>query len=154
MWFQSRRKHPIIRTIVGEGCTIRGELRFADGVRIDGEVHGDVVGEGPAPTLVVVGDKGRIEGKLQAGHVIISGEVSGSVRSDELLELRASARIDGDVRYEALEMHKGASISGELRPLDASECGPSERGASEAIASADPIESAPAAEHPAASPSG
>lgn len=147
MWFQSKRKHPTIRTIVGEGSTITGELRFTDGVRIDGEVHGDVIadasGSGSAPTLVVVGEKARIEGMVKAGHVIISGEVSGAVESHELLELRSSARIDGDVRYEALEMHKGASISGELRPLDANE-----RAAPSAIAAAsDRIE-------PAASTSG
>lgn len=124
MWFQSKRKHPTIRTIVGEGSTITGELRFTDGVRIDGEVHGDVIADtsgGPAPSLVVIGEKARIEGKVRAGHVIINGEVSGAVESDELLELQPSARIDGDVRYEALEMHKGASISGELRPLEANE---------------------------------
>lgn len=121
MWFQGKRRHPTIRTIVGEGCTITGELRFTDGLRIDGEVRGDVVGDGPAATLVVIGEKGRIDGTVKAGHVIVSGEVSGAVESDDLLELQPSARIDGDVRYEALEMHKGASISGELRPLDAGE---------------------------------
>jgi cytoskeletal protein CcmA (bactofilin family) len=121
VWFQNKGKHPTIRTIVGEGSTITGELRFTDGVRIDGEVHGDVIGDGPAPTVVVIGEKARIEGKVKARHIIISGEVRGAVEAHELLELRPSARIDGDVRYEALEMHKGASISGELRPLDAND---------------------------------
>jgi cytoskeletal protein CcmA (bactofilin family) len=35
---------------------------------------------------------------------------------DELLELQPKARITGDVRYEVLEMHQGATIDGELRP--------------------------------------
>jgi cytoskeletal protein CcmA (bactofilin family) len=37
--------------------------------------------------------------------------------AEELLELQPKARIVGDVRYEALEMHQGATIDGELRPL-------------------------------------
>ena len=39
----------------------------------------------------------------------------------ELLELQPKARVWGDVRYEALEMHQGATIDGELRPLKADE---------------------------------
>jgi cytoskeletal protein CcmA (bactofilin family) len=146
MWFRSKHRHPTIRTIVGDGSTITGDLRFTDGLRIDGEVHGDVIGDGPAPTLVVVAEKARIVGKLAAGHIIISGEVSGAVESSELLELLPRARIDGDVRYEALEMHKGASISGELRPLDATE-----RASRTPAPAPDRSESA-AASAPAASP--
>ncbi len=121
MWFQGRRKPPPIRNVVSEGSTITGELRFTDGIRIDGHVHGDVIAAGPSPSLVVIGEKARIQGKVKGGHVIISGQVSGPVESHELLDLQPSARIDGDVLYEALEMHKGASISGELRPLDVNE---------------------------------
>jgi cytoskeletal protein CcmA (bactofilin family) len=41
------------------------------------------------------------------------------VHSTELLELQPKARIVGNVRYEVLEMHQGALIDGELRPLKA-----------------------------------
>ena len=55
------------------------------------------------------------------GHVIVNGMVTGPVLSEELLELQPKARIVGDVRYERLEMHQGASIDGELRPLNGDE---------------------------------
>ena len=45
----------------------------------------------------------------------------GPVFAGELLELQPKARIEGDVRYKALEMHQGAIISGHLKPLDGSE---------------------------------
>ncbi|MEY4908392.1 MAG: hypothetical protein RL260_2110, partial [Pseudomonadota bacterium] len=60
-----------------------------------------------------------VTGKVRAGHVIINGNVIGPVLSDELLELQPKASIVGDVRYEVLEMHQGATIDGELRPLKA-----------------------------------
>ena len=41
-----KQKQPPIRTLIGEGTQITGELRFADGLRIDGEVIGDVVAAG------------------------------------------------------------------------------------------------------------
>jgi cytoskeletal protein CcmA (bactofilin family) len=53
--------------------------------------------------------------------VIINGEVLGPVVCEELLELQPKARVVGDVRYEVLEMHPGALVEGELKPLKSAE---------------------------------
>ena len=116
MWF-GKKKQPPIRSLIGEGTEVLGELRFTEGLRIDGVVNGDVVSQGDVPSLLVVSENARIHGKVMAGHVIINGEVHGPVHASELLELQPKARIQGDVSYEALEMHQGASIDGELRRL-------------------------------------
>jgi cytoskeletal protein CcmA (bactofilin family) len=115
-----RRKQPPIRSLIGEGTVVHGEVRFADGLRIDGEVRGDVIAEGEA-SLIVISEKARIAGRVKAGHVIINGLVEGPLECETLLELQPNARIVGDVRYAALEMHQGATIDGELRPLNAQE---------------------------------
>lgn len=120
MWF-ARKKAPPIRSLVGEGMSVRGELRFADGLRVDGEVFGDVVAVGDAHSMLVISENARVHGKVKASHVIINGEVRGPVHSDELLELQPKARVVGDIRYESLEMHQGATIDGELRPLKAAD---------------------------------
>ena len=112
-----KKKAPTIHSLIGEGTVIRGELRFADGLRIDGEIHGDVVASEDGASMLVISDKARIHGKVKAGHVIINGTVIGPVVSEELLELQPRARIVGDVHYEALEMHQGATIDGELKSL-------------------------------------
>ena len=117
----SKKKQPPIRTLIGEGTQIQGELRFTDGLRIDGEVVGDVIALGEAPSILVISEKARVIGRVRGGHVIINGHVEGPIQSDELLELQPQARIVGDVRYEVLEMHQGATIDGELRPLKAEE---------------------------------
>ena len=114
MWF-SKKKQPAIRSLIGEGTAVHGELRFTDGLRIDGEVHGDVIAESGAASLLVISENARVHGKVTAGHVIINGQVNGPVHSTELLELQPKARIVGDVHYEALEMHQGATINGGLR---------------------------------------
>ena len=113
------KKQPPIRTLIGEGTVIQGELRFVEGLRIDGEVHGDVLASGDAHSILVISEKARVVGKVRAAHVIINGHIGGPVHSDELLELQPRASIVGDVRYEVLEMHQGATIDGELRPLKA-----------------------------------
>jgi cytoskeletal protein CcmA (bactofilin family) len=112
-----KKTQPPIGTLIGEGTVIRGELRFTEGLRIDGEIIGDVTAVGDQPSILVISEKARVTGKVKAGHVIINGSIMGPVHSDELLELQPKASIVGDVRYEVLEMHQGATIDGELKPL-------------------------------------
>jgi cytoskeletal protein CcmA (bactofilin family) len=116
MW-SMKKKQPPIRSLIGEGTVLHGEVRFSEGLRIDGEVHGDVVAVGDMPSLLVISEKARVQGKVRAGHVIINGTVCGPVLADELLELQPKARIEGDVRYESIEMHQGSTIDGEIRAL-------------------------------------
>lgn len=113
----SKKKPPPIRSLVGEGMVVRGELRFSEGLRIDGHVFGDVVATGEGRSILVISENARVHGKVLANHVIINGEVKGPVHADELLELQPKARIEGDVRYEILEMHPGAQLDGELKSL-------------------------------------
>jgi cytoskeletal protein CcmA (bactofilin family) len=112
-----RKKAPPIRSLIGEGTVVHGPIRFADGLRIDGEVQGDVLGAAEGPTLVVISEKAKVTGMVKAAHVIINGQVTGPVESGALLELQPMARVTGSVRYELLEMHPGALIDGELRPI-------------------------------------
>lgn len=112
-----RKAQPPIRSLIGEGTRVNGELRFADGLRIDGEVIGDVAAAPQAPSLLVISEKARVHGKVNASHVIINGRVEGPVTASALLELQPKACVVGDVRYEVLEMHPGATITGELKPL-------------------------------------
>lgn len=117
----AKKKQPPIRTLIGEGTVIRGELQFSDGLRIDGEVQGDVIASELETSILVISEKAKVMGRVKAGHVIINGHVTGPVQADALLELQPKAVIVGDVKYEALEMHQGATIEGELRPLKAEE---------------------------------
>ncbi len=117
MWFKVKRQVPI-RNLISESAVLRGELRFVDGLRIDGEVHGDVLAmPGSGSSLVVISEGARVHGKVKAGHIIISGQVNGPVECDELLELQPKARVAGDIRYGTLEMHLGARVEGELRTM-------------------------------------
>ena len=117
MFFNGKKKQPPIRSLIGEGMVVTGELRFSEGLRIDGEVHGDVIASGDGRSILVISENARVHGKVKASHVIINGEVRGPVISDEMLELQPKARVTGDIRYEILEMNPGALVDGELKPL-------------------------------------
>ena len=120
MFGLGKKKPPPIRSLIGEGVMVKGNIRFEEGLRIDGEVHGDVEAAA-GRSILVISEKARVRGKVRASHVIINGEVCGPVHSEELLELQPKARIEGDVRYQTLEMHQGAQVEGLLRPLKSAE---------------------------------
>lgn len=111
----ARKKQPPIKSLISQGMCVQGQLSFVDGLRIDGEVIGDVRAEGE-PSIVVVSESARVEGSLQAAHVIINGTVLGAVHASGLLELQPRARITGNVHYKTLEMHQGALVAGQLCP--------------------------------------
>lgn len=121
----NRKKQPPIRSLIGEGIVLKGTIDFSDGMRVDGEVQGDLMGLRDAPSLLVIGAKARVVGKVNADHVIIVGEVIGPVMCTGLLELQPTARIQGDISYQLLEMHPGAVVDGELKPLKAMDKAPS-----------------------------
>jgi cytoskeletal protein CcmA (bactofilin family) len=102
-----------IGSLVGATTTITGNLEFSGGLRIDGTVRGAVFcADGEKGGMLVVSESGRIEGEVRAGHLVVAGRIDGPVCAAHLIELQPKARIVGDVRYRALEMHHGAIVEG------------------------------------------
>jgi cytoskeletal protein CcmA (bactofilin family) len=113
-----KKEHAEIKTLIAQGTRIDGNLKFEEGLRVDGSVHGAIhaASEG---SLLVISEGAVVEGGLMADRVIIAGTVKGPVLARESLELQPQARVEGDVQYLALEVHQGATISGQLRPIGA-----------------------------------
>ncbi len=114
--FNTKRQPPL-RSLIAQGTRIDGNMVFADGLRVDGEINGDVRANEDTPSILVISETARINGSLQADHIVINGSVTGPIQAFELVELQPKARIQGDVTYKGLEMHQGATISGQLRPI-------------------------------------
>lgn len=109
-----RKSRDTIDSLIGSSTSIEGNLRFRGGLRLDGQVKGNVIAEPGEPSMLVISEQARIEGEVRAAHLIVNGQIVGPVYSAEVLELQPKARITGDVHYKALEMHGGAQVSGKL----------------------------------------
>ena len=114
----SEKKHPPpqkrIDCLIGAGTSVRGDIVFTGGLRIDGRVEGNVsTAEGQAGTLVV-SEQARVDGEVRVSHIVVNGTVNGPVAASDYLELQPKARVTGDVTYKTLEMHVGAVIQGRL----------------------------------------
>lgn len=113
-----KKAHTSIKTLIAHGTRIRGDMEFEDGLRVDGEVHGAISAQAGDRSMLVVSEGAVVEGGVRADHVIINGTVRGPVEALGVLELQAKARIEGDVHYASLQMTQGATILGQLRPLE------------------------------------
>lgn len=111
-----KKKQPPIKSLIAAGSRIQGDMHFTDGLRIDGEVTGNICAVESSLSILVISETACVTGRVQADHVVINGRVVGPVHALELLELQPKARIEGEVHYKSLEMHQGATISGQLRP--------------------------------------
>jgi len=113
----NKKKQPPIKSLIAEGSQITGNMVFSDGLRIDGEVIGNVRASADQSSILVISESAKVTGEVFADHIIVNGLVKGPLHASQMLELQPKARIEGDVEYAALEMHQGALITGQLRPL-------------------------------------
>lgn len=109
-----RNAKSTIDSLIGAATRIEGDIHFRGGLRIDGQVRGNVMGEPGQVNMLIISEQARVEGEVHGAHLIVNGEIIGPVFSAELLELQPKARIIGDVCYKRLEMHGGALVSGKL----------------------------------------
>jgi cytoskeletal protein CcmA (bactofilin family) len=119
----NKKKQPPIKSLIAAGSEIEGNFKFADGLRVDGAVVGTISAKSDQSSILVISESAVVTGEIHADHIIINGAVNGPVHARVMLELQPKARIHGDVHYAALEMHQGAIIAGQLRPLLADEAG-------------------------------
>ena len=112
-----RKKHAPqkrIDSLIGADTQVRGDIVFAGGLRIDGQVEGNVTTvDGKSGTLVV-SEQARVNGKVDVSHVVVNGSVNGPITAKDYLELQGKARVVGDLAYRTLEMHLGAVVRGRL----------------------------------------
>jgi cytoskeletal protein CcmA (bactofilin family) len=103
-----------IDSLIGAGTMIEGNVNFTGGLRVDGEIKGNVVAAGEQSSTLVVSEHARIEGEIHVSHLVVNGTINGPVHSAEFLELQAHSRVKGDVHYNTLEMHLGAIVDGRM----------------------------------------
>jgi cytoskeletal protein CcmA (bactofilin family) len=108
-----------IDTLIGAATRIDGNLSFSGGLRVDGEINGNIVAVPGKPSTLVLSEHGRVNGEINVTHLVVNGMVVGPVSAGEYLELQSKAKVIGDVHYKTLEIHLGAIVEGKLIHLAA-----------------------------------
>lgn len=126
--FTKRKRRPFIEvtklsSLIAEDVEISGDVYFSSGIRIDGHVKGNLIGrsvEGQTRALLVLSDKGRIEGTVTCGDAVINGTVTGDLDIEHYLDLQSNACVNGAIRYGTLHMDVGAAVRGQLFKAESS----------------------------------
>ncbi len=94
--------------IIGNGTSIKGEIKCNGDMRIDGTLIGSINSKGK----LVIGPSGHVEGEIICQSADFSGNIKATVTVAELLQLKASAKLIGDVVTNKLSVESGAKLSG------------------------------------------
>jgi cytoskeletal protein CcmA (bactofilin family) len=98
--------------------SVRGDVTFAGGLRIDGRVEGNVLSKPESQGLLVLSEKGVIVGTVKVHDAVINGHVEGDLEVEHFLELQAGARVTGNISYRTLKLDCGATVDGKLVRMD------------------------------------
>ena len=94
--------------MIGVGTTITGDVNSNGDLRIDGTLKGSVATEGK----VVLGKNGVIEGDVVCNNADIAGEIKAKITVSQLLTLKSTAKLKGDIITNKLSIEPGAVFSG------------------------------------------
>lgn len=94
--------------LLGSGTEVTGDIRSNGDIRIDGILTGSINSTGK----VVVGSTGRVDGEIFCLNADISGEVSARIKVSELLSLKSTAKVIGDIVTNKLAIEPGAVFTG------------------------------------------
>ena len=97
-------------SVFGADTAIKGDVHASADLHIDGRIEGDVT-----CTSLVQGESSEVVGAISAASARLSGTVRGSISVGQLVILK-SARIFGDVNYDALTIEQGAQVDGRFSP--------------------------------------
>jgi len=97
-------------TVIGEGMTVKGDLRGAGPVVVLGRFEGDIVVDG----TITVGEGGYVDANISAGTIVIDGVVRGNLSADTNVEIGATGSLTGSVKSAALSTSIGATVKSEI----------------------------------------
>ena len=102
----SEKNHEI--NSISFGSTLSGDLVSSGDVRIDGTLNVSIKTEGK----LVLGERGIIEGDISCSNAIVAGEIKATIVTQELLTLKSTAKLSGEIVATRLAVEPGAVFSG------------------------------------------
>jgi len=94
--------------MIGAGTVITGDIVSKGDIRIDGTLRGSVNTDGK----IVLGREGMIEGDVICKDADISGTIKAKISVSQLLSLKTTAKLNGDIITNKLSIEPGAAFSG------------------------------------------
>jgi cytoskeletal protein CcmA (bactofilin family) len=98
-----------LESFIGSGTEFQGELNVKGTLRVDGRFDGEV-----NAAWIILGETGLIKGEISAKKIIIAGKVEGNLRVQEIVEIKATGKVFGDIFTNKISMAEGAKVNGKI----------------------------------------
>lgn len=99
------------QTVINKGITVKGEITGTSPI----EVHGVIEGTAGTEGLLHVKPGGRVSGAVAGRAVVVEGDVDARIHGEQKVELRATAKVRGDISTKALVIAEGATFDGNVK---------------------------------------
>ncbi|HXX56597.1 MAG TPA: polymer-forming cytoskeletal protein [Thermodesulfovibrionales bacterium] len=96
-----------LESFVGSNSHFKGDIKTKGTLRIDGTLEGNVEAD-----WVVLGERARLKGNVNARGVIAGGRIEGTITSREVLEIRPKGLVIGDISTAKLTVVEGGILQG------------------------------------------
>ncbi|MEX2221706.1 MAG: polymer-forming cytoskeletal protein [Candidatus Rokuibacteriota bacterium] len=100
-----------LTAFIDEGSEMEGRYTFRGTVMLNGKFKGEITSE----DTLIIGERGVIEGDIRTGRLQVSGEVTGTLRATERIDLKRTARVFGDVEAPVVVLEEGVLFEGHCR---------------------------------------
>jgi cytoskeletal protein CcmA (bactofilin family) len=111
---KNNESEPAAINLISNGTDITGDIKSNGDIRIDGSLTGNLNTKGK----VVIGPTGKVSGEVICKNSEVSGVVEGKIIVHQLLNLKASSKILGDIATSKLSIEPGAKFTGNCKMSD------------------------------------
>jgi cytoskeletal protein CcmA (bactofilin family) len=103
------------KSIIGHNIQFRGELIGTEDLHIEGRIEGTVIMEGQNLTI---GQQGELDANIHAQNIVINGKLTGDVLADELIEIKNTAVVKGNLIAPRIQLEDGGKFRGSMDMVD------------------------------------
>jgi cytoskeletal protein CcmA (bactofilin family) len=104
-----------IAGLIDQGTELKGDLTFKGSFRIEGLFKGTINSD----SLLIVGERGKVEADVKVAQVVINGEIRGNIQASERVEVHSKGRVYGTIQTPKLVVEEGAYLEATCQTLEA-----------------------------------
>lgn len=101
------KKNNKLEALIGPNSEFKGDITANGTLRIDGKLTGNITAD-----FVILGDDASVTGDIKARCVVVGGSVEGNVNADELVEIKHTGKLIGDIHTSKLSVAEGGIFEG------------------------------------------
>jgi len=98
-----------LETIIGGNTKLEGSISTKGTIKVDGRINGSVETD-----WIILGEKSYLKGNITATGVVVAGYVEGDITAKELVEIKRSGQVRGDISTSKLVVIEGGFVDGQV----------------------------------------